>query len=76
MAKKNEELFEESSQGAVSAISAFTIVISVLLAFGGLIVSGYAFGQDVPAVELFVIGLVMTFAGFAIPTTFLPLTGK
>lgn len=76
MAKKNDDLFEESSQGAVSAISAFMIVISVICAFGGLVLAGYAFGQDVPAVELFVAGIALSFLGFAIPTTLLPLTGK
>lgn len=76
MAKKNEELFEESSQGAVSAITAIVSIVSIILAFGGLVVAGYAFGQEVPGMELFVIGLTMTFLGFAIPTTLLPLTGK
>lgn len=76
MAKKNEELFEESSRGAVSAVTVFTLIISFVLAFGGLILAGYAFGQDVPAIELFSIGIIASFLGFAIPTSLLPATGK
>ncbi|HUH53999.1 MAG TPA: hypothetical protein VLZ31_08195 [Microbacteriaceae bacterium] len=76
MAKKNESLFEESSQGAVGAVTTIMVVISFVLAFGGLVLAGYAFGQDVPAVELFVVGMTLSFLGFAIPTTLLPLTGK
>lgn len=76
MAKKNEALFEESSQGAVSAVTAFVSIISFVLAFGGIIVAGYAFGADVPAAELFVGGMLASFLGFALPFTFLPLIGK
>lgn len=76
MAKKNEALFEESSQGAVSAITAFVSVIAIVMAFGGIILAGYAFGADVPAAELFVGGMLISFFGFALPFSVLPLFGK
>ena len=38
MAKQNEALFEESSQGAVSAVTAVVFTLSIVLAFGGMLV--------------------------------------
>lgn len=76
MAKKNEELFEESSQGSVSAVTAGVTLLSIVLAFGGLVLCGYAFGAEAAAVELFVGGLLASILGFVIPFTLLPLTGK
>lgn len=76
MQAKHDELFEESSQGAVSAVTAFMIVISFALFFGGIVLSGYAFGLDVPAIEIFSLGLAASFLGLIIPTTLLPATGK
>lgn len=73
---KNEDLFEESSQGAVSAITGVIFVLSAILVFGGIILMSYAFGPDVPGTLIFVSGCAATFLGFAIPFTFLPLTRK
>lgn len=76
MAKKDDHLFEESSQGAVSALTGFFLIVAAVLGFGGLIIAGYAFGADVPATELWVGGLLMSCLGFATAFTFIPLTGK
>lgn len=76
MAQRDEDLFEESSQGAVSALTAFFLFISIILSFGGLILAGYAFGLDVPATEMWVGGLFISCIGFMIPFTVIPATGK
>lgn len=76
MAKKDDHLFEESSQGAVSALTGFFLLIAFVLSFGGLVLAGYAFGADVPATELWVGGLLLACFGFAIPFTLIPLSGK
>lgn len=76
LAKKNEELFEESSQGAVSAITALFLVLSIVLAFGGIILAGYAFGAEVPAIELFCGGLLLSCLGFGLAFNVLPSMGK
>ncbi len=76
----NESLFEESSQGAVSAVTAVVFVLSLLLAFGGLYVMSLAF--DTGIVEgmvgfwVFAAGLLASVVGFALPFTILPATGK
>lgn len=76
MAKKNEELFEESSQGGVSAVTAVFFILGIALGFGGILMAGYAFGPDVPSLELFSFGLLLSALGFALPFTILPLIGK
>ena len=58
MAKQNEALFEESSQGAVSAVTAVVFTLSIVLAFGGMIVSSYAFGAGDADIPLFAGGPV------------------
>lgn len=78
MAKKNEALFEESSQGSVSAITAVGFILSMVLAFGGLILASYGFDPALGAGGpwIFTIGLLLTFLGFALPFTLLGATGK
>jgi len=83
MAKQNEALFEESSQGAVSAVTATVFVLSMVLMVGGLVLSAYAFNADGgaghgegPSVVLFVVGLLATVLGFAVPFNLLPSSGK
>lgn len=79
MAKQNEALFEESSQGAVSAVTATVLVVSVALMIGGLLLMAYSFHQDLaesPSAWMFVVGLLATVLGFAIPFNLLPSTGK
>lgn len=79
MAKQNEALFEESSQGSVSAITAAILILSIVLAFGGLVLMSYAFGTDhTPTSGFFTFagGLLATVLGFAIPFNVLPSTGK
>ena len=76
MAKKDDHLFEESSQGSVSALTGIFLIFSVVLAFGGLLLASYAFGADVPATELWVGGLLICCLGFAIPFNIVPITGK
>lgn len=80
MAKQStQELFEESSQGGVGAVTAIGFVISLILAFGGLILMSYGFNPAMGAtfeMWTFVAGLVATFLGFALPFTILPAIGR
>lgn len=76
MAKQNEALFEESSQGAVSAVTALVFVLSVVLVFGGMVLSSYGFGAGDADIALFCWGLVATFLGLILPFTWLPAIGK
>jgi len=78
MAKQNEALFEESSQGAVSAITAVVFVLSAVLVFGGMVLFSYGFGQSTEQVDaiLYTGGFVATILGFALPFTLLGITGK
>lgn len=76
---KNEALFEESSQGAVSAVTAFVFVVSAILAFGGILLASYAFDSTISegaAIWLFSGGLAASIVGFMLPFTFLGATGK
>lgn len=76
MAKQNEALFEESSQGAVSAVTALVFVLSVVLVFGGMVLSSYGFGGGEADMTLFCSGLIATFLGLILPFTWLPAIGK
>jgi hypothetical protein len=79
MAKqKTETLFEESSQGAVSAITAVVFVLSMVLMLGGFILLGYGFQPDLGDVQLLLFsgGILASVLGFLIPFGILPATGK
>jgi hypothetical protein len=77
MAKQdNVALFEESSQGAVSAATVIVFVFSVVLVFGGMVVFSYAFGPESFNFEIFAGGLVASIVGFLLPFTLLPAIGK
>jgi hypothetical protein len=76
MAKQNEALFEESSQGAVSAVTALVFILSLVLVFGGMIVFSYAFGAGAADILLFSGGLAATVLGFILPFAWLPAIGK
>jgi len=76
MAKKNEALFEESSQGAVSAVTAIVFILSFVLVMGGMVVFSYGFGMGEADLWIFTIGLVATIVGFILPFTILPAIGK
>lgn len=76
MAKQNEALFEESSQGAVSAVTAFAFVVSVVLFFGGILLSSYAFELGHDEALIFGAGLLATCLGSIIPFAWLPAIGK
>jgi len=78
MAKKNEALFEESSQGSVSAVTAIMFVLSMVLAFGGIFATSYAFDPAIGEMGFFVFfgGLIVSIIGFALPFTILSATGK
>lgn len=80
MAKENTEaLFEESSRGGVSAITAVFFVLSIVLSMGGIVLMSYGFNITVGAVTelwLFVGGLVAAIVGFVLPFTVLPALGK
>ena len=77
MAKQeNVALFEESSQGAVGATTAIVFVLSLVLTFGGMVLSSYAFGAASLHIEIFSAGLVATILGMLIPFTLLPALQK
>ena len=79
MAKQDEGLFEESSQGAVSAITAIVFVVSFVLAMGGLVLMSYGFNPaagSTTELVLFSGGLVASIIGFMLPFTVLPAIGK
>lgn len=80
MAKENTQaLFEESSRGAVSAITAVFFVLSIVLSMGGIILMSYGFNVTIGEFNelwLFVGGLAASTIGFAIPFTILPKIGK
>lgn len=79
MAKqKNENLFEESSQGAVSAITAVLFVLSAVLMIGGFLLVGNSFRAGLDGVEIWMFsgGIAATVLGFLIPFGMLPATGK
>lgn len=79
MAKqKTETLFEESSQGAVSAITAFVFVLSAVLVVGGFVLTSYGIQPSLGAAEiwLFTGGVTASIIGFLIPFTILPAIGK
>lgn len=78
MAKKNEALFEESSQGAVSAVTAAGFILSLLLAFGGLVLMSYGFDPELGSAGLwiFAAGLAASIIGFALPFNIIGASGK
>lgn len=76
MAKQNEALFEESSQGAVSAVTAVAFVLSLVLMVGGMVLSGYAFTSEAPDMLIFASGLGAMILSFVLPFTILPAIGK
>ena len=75
-AEANEGLFEERSNGAVSAVTAVFFVLSSILLFGGILVLSWAFSVEEYALELFVGGLVMMTLGLILPFNVLPAMGK
>ncbi|MBL3686528.1 hypothetical protein D3248_06125 [Leucobacter zeae] len=80
MAKQEtSELFEESSQGAVSAVTAIVFLLSLVLVIGGFVLMSYGFNIEVGGtVEFwtFAGGLAATVLGFILPFTLLPAIGK
>ena len=76
---KNEALFEESSQGAVSVVTAFIFVVSLVLAFGGIYLASFAFDSgisEMAGIWMFGGGLLASVVGFMLPFTLLGATGK
>ena len=79
MAKQGENLFEESSQGAVSAVTAIVFVGSFVLAMGGLVLMSYGFNPSAGSTTelvMFCGGLAASIIGFVLPFTLLPAIGK
>lgn len=79
MAKQGEGLFEESSQGSVSAITVVVFIFSFLLAMGGIVLATYGFNPALGmSTELFIFagGLVLSTIGFILPFALLPKLGK
>lgn len=76
---KNEALFEESSRGAVSAVTGLVVVLSFILAFGGFYLMSVPFDagiDETAALWTFTGGLIATCLGFFLPFTLLSSTGK
>ncbi|MFT4231616.1 MAG: hypothetical protein QM606_02410 [Leucobacter sp.] len=78
MAKHNEALFEESSQGAVGAVTGLVFILSMVLVVGGFWLMSFGINPSLGAAELwtFAGGLAATVLGFALPFTLLPALGK
>lgn len=76
MAKQNEALFEESSQGSVSAVTALVFVVSAVLVFGGMYLLGCAFEAEAADLWFFSGGLAAMFVGLMLPFAWLPAIGK
>ena len=80
MAKQETSaLFEESSQGAVSAVTAVGFLLSLVLVIGGFVLMSYGFNLDITSTAefwTFAGGLAATVLGFMIPFTLLPAIGK
>ena len=76
--QKNAALFEESSQGSVSAVTFIGFVLSMILVLGGFVLMGYGVNIELGALELwtFAGGLAATVLGFMIPFAILPAIGK
>ncbi|GAA1610259.1 hypothetical protein [Leucobacter chromiireducens] len=77
--QENGALFEESSRGGVGAVTAIVFVISIVLAFGGMVLMSYGFNptMEVSAeLGMFIGGLVASAIGFVLPFTLLPALGK
>ncbi|WP_125100326.1 hypothetical protein [Leucobacter chromiireducens] len=75
----NEALFEESSRGGVSAVTAVFFVLSIVLAFGGFVLMSYGFNPTLGATTelwMFFGGLLSSAIGFALPFAVLPAIGK
>ncbi|MBL3698504.1 hypothetical protein [Leucobacter luti] len=75
----NGALFEESSRGGVSAITAIMFVLSLVLTLGGFVMMSYGFNPSAGAtveLGLFAGGLAATVVGFLIPFAILPAIGK
>jgi len=71
--QENAELFAESSQGAVSALTFFGFIVSAVLFFGGMVLMGYGFGvESTEAIFIFVGGLAATFLGTIVAFGILP----
>ncbi|MGR4010661.1 hypothetical protein [Leucobacter sp. 1207-22] len=76
---KNEQLFEESSQGATSAITVIGFVISCVFVFGGFYLFGAGFNAELPQMTQLAIfsgGLLAQLVGWGIPFVVLPAIGK
>lgn len=75
---KQETLFEESSQGAVGAMTVIMFVLSAALVLGGFILMGYGVNIELGTLELWTFsgGLAATTLGFLIPFSILPAIGK
>lgn len=75
---KNAALFEESSQGSVSAVTFIGFVLSIVLVIGGFIAMGYGVNIELGHLEIwtFAGGLAATVLGFMIPFAILPAIGK
>ncbi|QZY52622.1 hypothetical protein [Leucobacter tenebrionis] len=76
---KHETLFEESSQGAVGAVTAIGFILSVVLVVGGMVLMSYGFNIELESVVeqwTFFGGLAATIIGFMLPFTLLPAIGK
>ncbi|WP_336651404.1 MULTISPECIES: hypothetical protein [unclassified Leucobacter] len=76
---KQETLFEESSQGAVSATTAIFFILSIVLVIGGMVLMSFGFNVTLgQVVELwtFIGGLAATIVGFVLPFSLLPAIGK
>lgn len=70
MANEQGDLFDESSRGKIGASKVVWFVLASILAFGGMVTMSYGFNtalSETVQFWVFVAGLGITLAGFAIP---------
>lgn len=75
MAKQNEGLFEESSQGSVSAMTGVVFIVSLVLVVGGMVLLSYGFNPTLAPMQelaIFFGGILATTIGFIFPFWVLP----
>lgn len=71
----NSELFAESSRGAVSTVTFFGFIISMVLFFGGMVVFSFGFSPTLTpetAFAIFAGGLAATFVGLWVAFGLIP----
>jgi hypothetical protein len=72
--QENNELFAESSRGAVSALTFVGFIFAAVLFFGGMVVMSFGFGGATTTQDaiIFIVGIASSFAGVGIAFGVIP----